>query len=85
MVTISTSASLIYLINSGLNTNTKTGNDYSVLYPEYVGYTLNSDSSYNNDSDLTSDLFNYAEKHDGLYVNPIRLNVENSDEKMFYN
>lgn len=81
LVTISTSASLIYLINSGLNTNTKTGNDYSVLYPEYVGYTLNSDSSYNNDSDLTSDLFNYAEKHDGLYVNPIRLNVENSDEK----
>lgn len=77
LVTISTSASLIFLINSGFTTNTKIENDYAVLYPEYVGYTLNSVNNSSDNLAITYDLLNYAAKYEGLYINPISLDIEN--------
>lgn len=63
LVTVSTTASLLYFMNADIGTNSKIGQEYAVLYPEFVGYGLNS-----NQMPSSVKLFDYAEKHEGLYV-----------------
>ncbi|WP_428815270.1 DUF1430 domain-containing protein [Lactococcus lactis] len=63
LVTVSTTASLLYFVNADIGTKSKIGEEYAVLYPEFVGYGLNS-----NQMSSSVKLFDYAEKHEGLYV-----------------
>ncbi|MCT0055883.1 DUF1430 domain-containing protein [Lactococcus lactis subsp. lactis] len=63
LVTVSTTASLLYFMNADIGTNSKIGQEYAVLYPEFVGYGLNS-----NQMPSSVKLFDYTEKHEGLYV-----------------
>ncbi|PLW60101.1 DUF1430 domain-containing protein [Lactococcus lactis] len=63
LVTVSTTASLLYFVNADIGTKSKIGEEYAVLYPEFVGYGLNS-----NQMPSSVKLFDYAEKHEGLYV-----------------
>ncbi|MFC4652874.1 DUF1430 domain-containing protein [Lactococcus nasutitermitis] len=71
LVTVSTTASLLYFVNSNTETNSKIGQEYGVLYPEYVGYNLNNNNIIPKSS---VSLFDYAEKHEGLYVNLLSAN-----------
>lgn len=74
LVTVSTTASLLYFVNANIATTSKIGQEYAVLYPEYVGYGLNSTKK-----PLSFKLFEYAENHKGLYVNLMSANGGNDD------
>ncbi|WP_270513292.1 DUF1430 domain-containing protein [Lactococcus lactis] len=71
LVTVSTTASLLYFVNTGFSTHTKLDYEYGVIYPAIGGYEGN---NFSNPSAL--DLFYYAENHAGLYVNVLSANID---------
>ncbi|WP_251712929.1 DUF1430 domain-containing protein [Lactococcus ileimucosae] len=60
LVTVAGNAGVLYLVNSGSGNSSQIENKYAVLSPNYVAHGMNFNTA--------PDLFHYAEKNDGLYV-----------------
>ena len=63
LITVSTTATLLYFVNAKLEITSKIGQEYAILYPEFSGYDGGQPLNLS-----CIDLFVYAEEHDGLYM-----------------
>ncbi|MFK5292718.1 hypothetical protein ACI3PH_20055, partial [Lactococcus lactis] len=74
LITVFTTATLLYFVNAKLEITSKIGQEYAVLYPEFSGYDGGQPLNLS-----FIDLFVYAEEHDGLYISDSSIDIVEND------
>lgn len=74
LITVSTTATLLYFVNAKLEITSKIGQEYAILYPEFSGYDGGQPLNLS-----CIDLFVYAEEHDGLYISDSSIDIVEND------
>ena len=74
LITVFTTATLLYFVNAKLEITSKIGQEYAVLYPEFSGYDGGQPLNLS-----CIDLFVYAEEHDGLYISDSSIDIVEND------
>lgn len=79
LITVSTTATLLYFVNAKLEITSKIGQEYAILYPEFSGYDGGQPLNLS-----CIDLFVYAEEHDGLYISDSLAFFKGSTIKYYF-